>query len=166
MHTRARVVAKRVKLFGQRESIAETGGGWMAGIFDQDRRGLRPRMLLEVRAHQPAVVGPFVQRVGGAVHAKEPFAARHEVHNRGFLGRTELQLAGRQCEEDDVVTREQAIRFYTINNAQINFEEREKGSLERGKYADLILVDRDILKCPASTLISSKEMDFSFLIRR
>jgi predicted amidohydrolase YtcJ len=46
------------------------------------------------------------------------------------------------------LTREQAIRFYTINNAKLNFEEHQKGSLERGKYADLVMIDRDITKCP------------------
>src|SRR5439155_18647848 len=30
------------------------------------------------------------------------------------------------------LTREQAIRFYTINNARLNFDDREKGSLEPG----------------------------------
>jgi len=46
------------------------------------------------------------------------------------------------------LTREQAVRLYTINNARLNFEEGIKGSLEPGKYADLIVIDRDILKCP------------------
>ena len=46
------------------------------------------------------------------------------------------------------LSREQAIRFYTINNARLNFEEKNKGSVERGKYADLILIDRDISTCP------------------
>jgi predicted amidohydrolase YtcJ len=45
------------------------------------------------------------------------------------------------------LTREQAIRFYTINNARLNFEETKKGSLEPGKYADLIVIDRDISRC-------------------
>jgi len=46
------------------------------------------------------------------------------------------------------ISREQAIRLYTINNAYLTFEEKEKGSLEKGKLADLIVLDRDILKCP------------------
>jgi predicted amidohydrolase YtcJ len=46
------------------------------------------------------------------------------------------------------ISREQAIRLYTINNAWLTFEEKEKGSLEPGKLADLIVLDRDILTCP------------------
>jgi hypothetical protein len=54
------------------------------------------------------------------------------------------------------LTREQAIRFYTINNTRLNFEEKKKGSLEPGKYADLIMVDRDVLKCPVDDVRSTK----------
>jgi predicted amidohydrolase YtcJ len=46
------------------------------------------------------------------------------------------------------ISREHAIRLYTINNAFLTFEEKEKGSLEKGKLADLIVLDRDILACP------------------
>ena len=46
------------------------------------------------------------------------------------------------------LTREQAIRFYTINNAFLTFAETQKGSLEPGKLADFIVLDRDILECP------------------
>jgi predicted amidohydrolase YtcJ len=45
------------------------------------------------------------------------------------------------------LTREQAIRLYTINNAFLTFEETRKGSLEPGKLADFIVLDRDILSC-------------------
>ncbi len=46
------------------------------------------------------------------------------------------------------LSREDAIRLYTANNAFITFTETEKGSLEPGKLADLIVLDRDILECP------------------
>lgn len=49
---------------------------------------------------------------------------------------------------EERLTREQAIRLYTSNNAFLTFEEKEKGSLEAGKLADLIVLDRDILTCP------------------
>ena len=58
--------------------------------------------------------------------------------------------------ERECLTREQAIRFYTINNAKLNFEEDRKGSLEAGKLADLILVDRDITKCPVDEVRSTR----------
>lgn len=48
---------------------------------------------------------------------------------------------------EERISREQAIRLYTINNAWLTFGEQEKGSLEAGKLADLIVLDRDILKC-------------------
>ncbi len=45
------------------------------------------------------------------------------------------------------LTREEAIRLYTINNAKILFLEKEAGSLEIGKRADFIVLDRDVLTC-------------------
>jgi predicted amidohydrolase YtcJ len=50
------------------------------------------------------------------------------------------------------ITREQAIRLYTINNAFLTFEEEEKGSLEPGKLADFIILKEDILTCPVDAI--------------
>ena len=49
---------------------------------------------------------------------------------------------------EQTLTREQALRLYTINNAFLTFEEAHKGSLEPGKLADFAVLDRDILTCP------------------
>ena len=49
---------------------------------------------------------------------------------------------------EQTLTREQALRLYTINNAFLTFEETHKGSLEPGKLADFAVLDRDILTCP------------------
>lgn len=54
------------------------------------------------------------------------------------------------------ISREEAIRFYTINNAYLNFEDSFKGSLEVGKLADLIVIDKDILKCPVDDIPKTK----------
>lgn len=53
---------------------------------------------------------------------------------------------------DQKLSRVEALKFYTINNARLHFEERDKGSIETGKLADLILVDRDPLTCPEADL--------------
>ncbi len=49
---------------------------------------------------------------------------------------------------DQRMTREEALRSYTIDAAYAAFEEGEKGSLEVGKYADLTVLSRDILTIP------------------
>ena len=49
---------------------------------------------------------------------------------------------------EERISRQQALRLYTINNAFLTFEEDLKGSLEPGKLADLIVLDRDLLTCP------------------
>jgi predicted amidohydrolase YtcJ len=53
---------------------------------------------------------------------------------------------------DERLTREQALRLYTINNAYLNGEEKEKGSLEVGKLGDLIVIDQDVLTCPVNAI--------------
>jgi predicted amidohydrolase YtcJ len=57
---------------------------------------------------------------------------------------------------EERLTREQAIRLYTINNAYLNHEEKEKGSLEVGKLGDLIMVDRNVLTCPLDSVRDTK----------
>ncbi len=60
---------------------------------------------------------------------------------------------------EERITREQAIRLYTINNAFLTFEETKKGSLEAGKYADFIVIDRDILECPIDDIRETQVLE-------
>lgn len=53
---------------------------------------------------------------------------------------------------DQVVTREQAIIGYTRNVAYATFEEDLKGTLEPGKLADLVILDRDVLSVPVEEI--------------
>jgi predicted amidohydrolase YtcJ len=57
---------------------------------------------------------------------------------------------------DQRVTRQQALRMATINNAWLNMEERTKGSIEPGKFADLVILDEDPLTCPEARLRDAK----------
>ena len=47
---------------------------------------------------------------------------------------------------ENALTREEALRGMTIWAAKANFEEKEKGSLEKGKLADFIILDNDLMK--------------------
>lgn len=57
---------------------------------------------------------------------------------------------------EEALSREQAIRFYTANNAYLLFKENEIGSLEPGKYADLIVLDRNLLTCSENEMSQTK----------
>ena len=50
------------------------------------------------------------------------------------------------------ITVEQALRAYTIDAAYASFEESVKGSIERGKLADIVIIDRDITTIPPETI--------------
>ena len=57
---------------------------------------------------------------------------------------------------DQRVTRQQALRMATINNAWLNMEERTKGSIEPNKFADLVILNEDPLTCPEPRLRDAK----------
>ena len=53
---------------------------------------------------------------------------------------------------EQAISRQQALRMYTINNAYPSFEEDIKGSIEAGKLADMVVLSDDILTCPADNI--------------
>lgn len=56
----------------------------------------------------------------------------------------------------DAISREEALRGMTIWAAYANFEEREKGSIEAGKFADFTVLDRDIMQVDEKLLPETK----------
>jgi predicted amidohydrolase YtcJ len=62
-----------------------------------------------------------------------------------------LDLAGRRV-LDETVTREEALIAHTRSNAELFFQEDALGSLEVGKHADLVVLDRDYLTVPAAEI--------------
>ena len=49
---------------------------------------------------------------------------------------------------DQRISREEALRLSSLGNARLTLEEGQKGSIEVGKLADLIVLSEDILNCP------------------
>ncbi len=57
---------------------------------------------------------------------------------------------------DQRMSRMEALKSYTVNNAYAAFEEGSKGSLKVGKLADVTVLSRDILTMPESEIRSAK----------
>lgn len=57
---------------------------------------------------------------------------------------------------EEALTREQALTALTINCARQMFIEEERGSIREGKYADFLLVDRDVLSCPVDQIHTAR----------
>jgi predicted amidohydrolase YtcJ len=53
---------------------------------------------------------------------------------------------------EEIITVMEAIRMYTIDSAYSGFEEKVKGSIEKGKYADLIVLSADPLTVPVDEI--------------
>lgn len=56
---------------------------------------------------------------------------------------------------ENALSRESALRGMTIWNAVANFEEKYKGSLEVGKVADIVILDRDLMKVGEDNILGS-----------
>ncbi len=57
---------------------------------------------------------------------------------------------------DQKMTREEALRAFTIDAARAAFEEGVKGSLEPGKYADFVVLSKDILSCSPREILATR----------
>jgi hypothetical protein len=57
---------------------------------------------------------------------------------------------------EELITREQALTALTINVARQMFLENERGSIKEGKYADFLLVTKDVLTCPVTEIHEAK----------
>ncbi len=57
---------------------------------------------------------------------------------------------------ENALSREETIRGMTIWAAKANFEEHEKGSIEKGKFADFVLLDTDLLEADEKDILKTK----------
>ncbi|MCI0418613.1 MAG: amidohydrolase family protein [Acidobacteria bacterium] len=125
----------------------------LAGHFGYDRlRFFQPlRSLFKARA----IAG------GGSDHMQKIGSMRSVNPYNPFLGmwvtvtRKAKNYDG-TLHPEEALTREQAIRFYTANNSYLLFREKQTGSIESGKLADLIVLDTDILKCPVNEIRNTR----------
>jgi predicted amidohydrolase YtcJ len=124
----------------------------MAQFGDERLRFFQPmRSLLAAKV----VVG------GGSDHMQKIGALRAVNPYHPFLGMwialtRQARWYEGQLHPEQALSREQALRLYTINNAFLIFRENELGSLEAGKLADFAVLDTDILSCPVDAIRQTK----------
>jgi predicted amidohydrolase YtcJ len=94
---------------------------------------------------------------GGSDHMQKIGSLRSVNPYNPFLGMAtaitrRAQKYSKRLHPEEALSREQAIRFYTRNNARVLGCEDTLGSIEPGKWADLIVLDTDLLTCPESRI--------------
>jgi predicted amidohydrolase YtcJ len=82
------------------------------------------------------------------------YAAVARQDNKGFPEK------GFQIE--NALSREETLKGMTIWAAYSNFEENEKGSLEKGKYADFVVLDKNIMSCKIEDVLNTRVL-FTFI---
>jgi len=74
-------------------------------------------------------------------------------------------IRGNVLHPDERLTREEALKMYTISAAYLQFAEKSRGSIETAKLADMVVIDRDYLTCdedrikdiePVMTIVGGK----------
>jgi predicted amidohydrolase YtcJ len=89
-----------------------------------------------------------MQKIGSfrSINPYNPFLAMQTTITRRAQGYDGV------LHPEESLTREQALRFYTVQNAYMMFMDHLIGSLEPNKLADFAVLDRDIMNCPIEEL--------------
>ena len=71
-----------------------------------------------------------------------------------YASTTRKGMSGKVYGPDEAITLPEALRGYTLTSAFINFDEKIKGSLQPGKYADMIVLPGNILEIPLEEIMT------------
>lgn len=98
---------------------------------------------------------------GGSDHMQKIGSLRSVNPYNPFLGMAtavtrRAKSSLQRIHPEEALSREQAIRYYTINNARVLGSDDRLGSLETGKLADLVVLDTDLLTCPEDRIATTQ----------
>src|SRR5690348_2231304 len=93
---------------------------------------------------------------GGSDHMIRFDARRATNPYQPFFGMwmavTRKMTDGQVLNPEQCISRAEALKMWTWNGAYLMFEEKEKGSIEPGKLADMVVIDKDFLHCPVDEI--------------
>ncbi|KAF0153141.1 MAG: amidohydrolase 3 [Ignavibacteria bacterium] len=69
---------------------------------------------------------------------------------------TRKNADGKTFYQEQKMTRIEALKSYTVNGAYVSFEENVKGTIEKGKYADLVVLSNDLINCLDEEILNTK----------
>lgn len=69
---------------------------------------------------------------------------------------TRKNSEGKTYYPEQKMTRLEALKSYTANGAYASFEENVKGTIEKGKYADIVVLSNDLLNCSDEEIKATK----------
>ena len=111
--------------------------------------GVKLTRLGERRAKSGAYVWQSLLKSGAVVTNGTDVPVERIDPIAGFHASvTRMMNSGVPFFPDQCMTREQALRSYTLNAAHSAFEEHLKGSLTPGKLADIVVLSQDIMTVP------------------
>jgi len=84
-----------------------------------------------------------------SINPYNPFLAMYTMVSR-------TTERGKVIVPSEAISREEALKIYTINNAYATFEESLKGSIEPGKLADMAVLTNDLLTCSVDQIKNIK----------
>jgi predicted amidohydrolase YtcJ len=76
-----------------------------------------------------------------------------------YIAVTRKDPAGHVYGADQAIGREEALRLYTTSTAYATFDEKKKGSVEVGKLADMVVLDRDYMTVPVEQIKDIKAVE-------
>ena len=139
---------KRIKELGVNPSSSI---GYMYGLGDQYYENFGPERSRWLHPHRTMQEMGII--AGGNNDCPVTFYGPFVQMYAAVTRKTD---SGKVIGPEEAIGLMDAIRLYTWNGAYLGKEEDRLGSIEPGKLADLIVIDRDILSLPPEELLETK----------
>jgi hypothetical protein len=129
----------------------------MQGVHCTSDAPFVPARLGDRRAEEGAYVWQKLMKSGAVVTNGTDAPVEDVSPIASFYATVTRKLAdGRVFYPDQRMSRMEALKSYTINTAYAAFEEDVKGSIKSGKYADLVVLSKDIMTVPDDQIPSTE----------